>query len=207
MKKWQPSLDKRPKAYDVYQRRLSNDEKAMGNARQHNGSLFSPLAEINDEYEMNWQHNTMRQVDDAKEMDTNHLQDDSTLHTTNDTRLSIKKHTTQNSINSSKAKKHATKTEIHDPSPTLHLNKKDKMLYVPLQFDKYENHALLDTGAIQSAMSEAELRKITTAHPEAILQELPPPNFKIQIANGNLMRFWHCENSRSLTRPNPMNNG
>ena len=36
-------------------------------------------------------------------------------------------------------------------------------------------------------MSEAELRKITTAHPEAILQEFPPPNFKIQIANGNLV--------------------
>ena len=72
-----------------------------------------------------------------------------------------------------KLKKHATKTEIHVLSPTLHLNKKDKMLYVPLQFDKYENSALLNTGAIQSAMSEAELRKITTAHPEAILQELP----------------------------------
>ena len=72
-------------------------------------------------------------------------------------------------------------------SPTLHLNKKAKMLYVPLQFDKYENHALLDTGAVQSAMSEAELRKITTAHPEAILRELPPTNFKIQMANGNLV--------------------
>ena len=187
MRKWQPSLDKRPKADDVYQRRVSNDEKAIGKARQHNGSRFSPLAEINDEHEMNWQHNTMRQVDDAKEMDTNHLQDDSTLHTTNDTQLSIKKHATQSSINSSKAKKHATKKEIHVLSPTLHLNKKDKMLYVPLQFDKYENNALLDTGAIQSAMSEAELRKITTAHSEAILQELPPPNFKIQIANGNLV--------------------
>ena len=174
MKKWQPSLDKRPKADYVYQRRLHNDEKAMGNARQHNGNRFSPLAEINDEHEMNWQHNTMRQVDDAKEMDNNHLHDDSTSHTTNDKRLSIKKHATQSSINNSKPKKHATKTEIHVLSPTLHLNKKDKMLYVPLQFDKYENHALLDTGAIQSAMSEAELRKLTTAHPEAILQELPP---------------------------------
>ena len=56
MKKWQPSADKRPKADDVYQRRLSNDEKAMGNARQRNGSRFSPLAEINDEQTMNWQH-------------------------------------------------------------------------------------------------------------------------------------------------------
>ena len=80
-----------------------------------------------------------------------------------------------------KLKKHATKTEIHVLSPTLHLNKKDKMLHVPLQFHNYENHALLDTGAIQSAKSEAELRKITTAPPEAILQELqnpPPPEFQ-----------------------------
>ena len=54
------------------------------------------------------------------------------------------------------------------------------MLYRPLQFDKYGNHVLLDTGAIQSAMSEAELRKITTAHPEAILQELPPRTSKFK---------------------------
>ena len=147
----------------------------MGKASRHNGSRFSPLAELHDETEMNWQNNTMRQVDDAKEMDSNHLHDDSTSQTTNSTQLSSNKHATQSNINNFKAKKHATKTEIHVLSPTLHLNKKDKMLYVPLQFDKYENHALLDTGAIQSAMSEAELRKITTAHPEAILQELPPP--------------------------------
>ena len=68
----------------------------------------------------------MRQVDDAKEMDTNHLHDDSTSHTINDKRVSIKKHATQSSVNSSKAKKHATITEIHVLSPTLHLNKKDK---------------------------------------------------------------------------------
>ena len=110
MKKWQPSLDKRPKADDVYQRRLSNDEKAMGIARQRNGSRFSPLAEINDEQTMNWQQNTMRQVEDAKEMETNHLDDDSTSHSTIDKRLSIKKHAKQSSINVSKAKKHATKT-------------------------------------------------------------------------------------------------
>ena len=128
MKKWQPSLDKRPKADDVYQRRLTNDEKAMGSARQHNGSRFAPLAGINDEHEMNWQHNTMRQVDDTKEKATNHLHHESTSHTTHNKRLSIKKHATQNSINDSKAKKHATKTEIHVLSPTFYLNKKDKML-------------------------------------------------------------------------------
>ena len=104
MKKWQPSLDKRPKADDVYQRRLSNDEKAMGIARQRNGSRFSPLAEINDEQTMNWQQNTMRQVEDAKEMETNHLDDDSTSHSTIDKRRSFKKHAKQSSNNVSKAK-------------------------------------------------------------------------------------------------------
>ena len=175
MKKWQHSLNTRSKADDVYQRRLQHDEKAMENPLQHNGCRFSPLADIHDESEMNWPNNTMRQVEDAKEMDSNRLHDDTTLHTTNNTRLSRKKHVTQGSSNNSKAKKHATKTEFHVLSPILHLNKKDKMLYVPLQFDKFENHALLVTGgAIQSAMSETELREITTAHPEAILQELTP---------------------------------
>ena len=72
-------------------------------------------------------------------------------------------------------------------SATLQLNKKDKMLYVPLQFREYENFGLLDTGAIQSALSEAELRRILTAHPAALLQELPAPEFKVQIANGNIV--------------------
>ena len=61
------------------------------------------------------------------------------------------------------------------------------MFFVPLQFNNYENQDLLDTGAVRSALSEAELRKITAAHPEAVLDELPPPNFKVQIANGNLV--------------------
>ena len=180
MKKWQPSLDKRPKADDVYQRRLDNDEKAIGIARQHNDNRFSPLAEIHDEHEMNWQNNTMRQVDDAKEMNTTHLQDDSTPQTINNTLLSIEKHATQSSINNSKTKKHATKTEIHVLSPTSHLNKKDKMLYVPLQFDKYENHALSDTGAIQSAMSEAELKKSPRLIQKPSFKNYPP---KFQNSN------------------------
>ena len=132
---------------------------------------------------MNWQNNTMRQMDDAKEMKPNHLTDDTTSNTTNDTRLGIKKYATSSN---NKRRKHAVKTEIHVRCPTLHLNKKNKILYVPLQFDKHDNHALLDTGAIQSAMSEAELRKRTTAHPETVLQELPPkrqiPNRKRKIS-------------------------
>ena len=70
---------------------------------------------------------------------------------------------------------------------TLQLNKKDKMLYVPLQFRQYENHGLLDTGAIRSAMSENELRRILSAHPAALLEEYPAPDFKVQIANGSIV--------------------
>ena len=61
------------------------------------------------------------------------------------------------------------------------------MLYVPLQFDKYETVALLDTGTIGSALSEAKLRKTITNNPEAVFQVLPSPNFIIQIANENLV--------------------
>ena len=77
------------------------------------------------------------------------------------------------------------KYEIRQLSATLQLNKKYRMLYVPLQFREYENFGLIDTGAIHSALSEAELRCIFSAHPAALFQELPAPEFKVQIANGN----------------------
>ena len=79
------------------------------------------------------------------------------------------------------------KYEIRQLSATLQLNRKDKMLNVPLQFREYENFGLLDTGAIQSTLSEAELRRILSAHPAALLQELPAPEFKDQIANGSIV--------------------
>ena len=61
------------------------------------------------------------------------------------------------------------------------------MLYVLLQFRAYENQGLLDTGAIQRAMSENELRRILQAHPAAQLEEYPAPDFKVQIANGSIV--------------------
>ena len=72
-------------------------------------------------------------------------------------------------------------------SATLQLNKKDKMLYVPLQFREYEKFRLLDTGATQSALSESEIQRILTAYPATFLQQLPEPEFKVQIANGNIV--------------------
>ena len=38
---------------------------------------------------------------------------------------------------------------------------------------------LLDTGAMENAFSEAELRRILTAYPAALCGELPAPNFKL----------------------------
>ena len=35
---------------------------------------------------------------------------------------------------------------------------------------------------------QAELRKITTAQPNALIQKLPSPDFKIQLSNGNLVK-------------------
>ena len=58
------------------------------------------------------------------------------------------------------------------------------MLYVPLQFRQYENHGLLDTGAIQSAMSEDELRRITAANPAALLEEYTAPDFNVRLQTG-----------------------
>ena len=80
-----------------------------------------------------------------------------------------------------------TNLKICQVSATVQLTKKDRMLYVPLQFRENENFGLLDTGAIQSALSEAELRRILTAHPAALLQELPATEFKVQIANSNIV--------------------
>ena len=78
-------------------------------------------------------------------------------------------------------------TNIKPLTATLQLDKRNKMLYVPLQFRAYENQGLLDTGAIQSAMSENELRRILQAHPAAQLEEYPAPDFKVQIANGSIV--------------------
>ena len=80
-----------------------------------------------------------------------------------------------------------TEYEIRQLSTILQINRKDQMFYVPRQSREYENFGHLDTGAIRSALSEAEIRRILTAHPAALLQDLPAPEFKVQIANGNIV--------------------
>ena len=75
-------------------------------------------------------------------------------------------------------------SEVQPLSATLRLNKNNRMLYIPLQFNYYEISFLLATGAIQKTLSENELRCITTTHPSALLDELQAPDYRIPIANG-----------------------
>ena len=45
---------------------------------------------------------------------------------------------------------------------------------------------LVDTGALSSAIPEADLRKIRLLAPQSIIKESPAPNFQIMVANGQL---------------------
>ena len=60
------------------------------------------------------------------------------------------------------------------------------MLYFPMDFGELNIDGLIDTGALSSAIPEADLRKIRLLAPQSILNEGPPPEFQIMVANGQL---------------------
>ena len=98
--------------------------------------------------------------------------------------------TATNRIKKPVTKRTMRKTENYQVrllTATLNINKNNHMLSKPIKFESYKIVGLGETGAVQRALSENELRKISTAHPEALLQELPSPTFKIQIANGKIV--------------------
>ena len=66
------------------------------------------------------------------------------------------------------------------------LKNKQKMLYFPMDFGELNIDGLIDTGALSSAIPEADLRKIRLLAPHTILNEGPPPEFRIKVANGQL---------------------
>ena len=70
-------------------------------------------------------------------------------------------------------------------STNLPLKNKRKMLYFPMDFGELIIDGLIDTGALSSAIPEAEIRKIRLLAPQ-ILNEGPPPEFQIMVANGQL---------------------
>ena len=82
-----------------------------------------------------------------------------------------------------------TRTGEPDYVPlTTNLGLKDKrqMLYFTMDFGELSSDGLLDTGALSSAIPEADLRKIRLLVLQSIIKEVPTPNFQIIVANGEL---------------------
>ena len=68
----------------------------------------------------------------------------------------------------------------------LGLKYKRRMLYFPMDFGELTLDGLVDTGALSSAIPEADLREIRLLAPQSIVKEGPAPNFQIMVANGQL---------------------
>ena len=70
---------------------------------------------------------------------------------------------------------------------TVVLKRKQEMLYVPLDFEINLNvDALVDSGAFVSAITQDNLETIKKKAPNSLLKIDDPPNFQIQVANGQL---------------------
>ena len=60
------------------------------------------------------------------------------------------------------------------------------MLYLPTDLGELTKGSLIDTGALTSAISEADLRKIRLLKPQTISNERPPPEFQVLTTIGHL---------------------
>ena len=78
--------------------------------------------------------------------------------------------------------------EIYLPlTSTVVLKRKQETLYVPLDFEKNLTvNALVDSGAFVSAIAQDDLETNKKKAPNNILKINDPPNFQIQVANGQL---------------------
>ena len=78
--------------------------------------------------------------------------------------------------------------ELYMPlSPIIVLKQTKEMLYVPLDFKNgLTIDALLDSGAYVSEIAQKELDSIKQQSPSNIPKNDDPPNFQIQVANGQL---------------------
>ena len=72
---------------------------------------------------------------------------------------------------------------------TVVLKRKQKMLYLPPDFENILTvDALVDSGAFVSAIAQDDLDTYKQKAPNSILKIDDPPNFQIQVANGQLER-------------------
>ena len=78
--------------------------------------------------------------------------------------------------------------ELYMPlSSTIVSKRKKEMLYVPLDFENGSTiDAFVDSGAYVSAIAQKEMDRIKQQAPSNILKINDPPNFQIQVANGQL---------------------
>ena len=60
------------------------------------------------------------------------------------------------------------------------------MLYFPTDFGELTIYGLNDTGALWSGIPEMDHREIRLLSTQSVIQEGPPPNFRIVVANGQL---------------------
>ena len=84
--------------------------------------------------------------------------------------------------------RHDITNELYMPlSSTLVLKRKKEMLYVPLGLKNgLTIDALVDSGVYVSAIAQKELDRIKHESPSNILKIDDPPNFQIEVANGQL---------------------
>ena len=71
-------------------------------------------------------------------------------------------------------------------STNLGLKCKCRLLYFSMILEKLTIDGLVDTGALTSAIAESDRRKIKLFTPQSIIKEVPPPNFQMMVANGQL---------------------
>ena len=87
------------------------------------------------------------------------------------------------SINSFRKRKILT---IVSKTPIEKQKNKTRMLFFLLDFGELTFDSLFDIFTLTSATSEAGLLKIWLLAPQTILNETPPPDFQIMVANGHL---------------------
>ena len=80
--------------------------------------------------------------------------------------------------------------ELYMPlSSTVVLKRKKEILYVPLDFENgLTIDAFVESEAYVSAIAQSELDRIKQQSPANILKIDDPPNFQIQVANGQLQK-------------------
>ena len=94
--------------------------------------------------------------------------------------------------------------ELYLPlTSTVVLKQRQEMLYVPLDFEN--NHtvdALVDSRAFVSAIAQDELETIKQKTPNNILKTDEPPNYQIQVANGQFEKPISTATLKSEVREN-----